>query len=535
MKLKILFLLFFIGLNSCVGVQKHNEQISKLHAVKDLRSDIDDLYLDLKKYHPRLYQYRSKEVLDFKFDSLKKSLKTPLNSRDFYRKTATIIAQMGHGHTVINPPAKKRTKQERKLLKKQKNEFSTLQFEYLNKQLFLRSVQESDSTLLGAQVLKVNNELVTDMDKKYRKMFSSDGFNTTFYDKLIGKHFKSLYFKDNGSVDSVQLTLQTKDSLFDKTFRRVLKEKIAKKEKNSKEKVTEKTIKKVDSVKITSVKKEIATKKLTRREQRRFNKIHGFNISDNTYNRNLKFIGKDSTIAYMKIRGFSNGNYKKFYKQTFTELANKNTQTLIIDLRYNGGGRALEINNLYSYLTDKEFQFFSKSEVNTRIPVLKSIFTNTTPIYSKIIVGVASPFVAIYRAFKMEKENDQLYFNYRTKIQEPNPLNFKGKIYVLINGYSFSSSAVLSSHLHATKRAIFVGEETGGAYNGTVAGFIREHELPNSKVRIRFGMMNLETPHKQNPDGYGIKPAVEIKPTLEDRRNRVDPELDWIVKNIEGE
>ena len=26
------------------------------------------------------------------------------------------------------------------------------------------------------------------------------------------------------------------------------------------------------------------------------------------------FIGKDSVIAYMKIRSFSNGNYKKFYK-----------------------------------------------------------------------------------------------------------------------------------------------------------------------------------------------------------------------------
>ena len=522
MKLRLLTILFFIAISSCVSVKKHNEQISKLHAVKDLRKDIDELYLDLKKYHPKLYQYKSKEVLDYKFDSLKKSINKPLNSREFYRKTATIIAQMGHGHTSINPPEKKRTKEERKLYVKQKNEFNTLGFESLNKKIFISGVQKSDSLLLGAQVLKINNESISDILVNYRKTFSSDGFNTTFYDKVIGKHLKKLYLKNNGRVDSVQLTLKIKDSLFNKTFKKVLRKRI------------KRTDVQKDSVKIKLNKKEKKAKKIARKKRRKYNKIHGYNYEDKTYNRNLKFIGKDTTVAYIKIRSFSKGNYKDFYKQTFTELANKKTQILIIDLRYNGGGRALEINNLYSYLADKEFQFFTRSEVNTRIPVLKAIMTNTTTIYSKIIVGFASPFVAFYRAFKVEKENGQLYFNYKTKVQQPNPLNFKGKIYVLINGYSYSASAILASHLQGSKRAFFVGEETGGSYNGTVAGFMREHELSNSKVKIRFGVMHLAAPYKQKPDGYGIKPDVEITPTIKDRLSKTDPELDWILKDLES-
>jgi C-terminal processing protease CtpA/Prc len=526
MKLKILILLFFISLNSCVSVKKHNKQISRLHTVNDLKNDVDDLYLDLQKYHPRLYQYKSKEVLDFKFDSLKESINARMNSTDFYKKIVPVIAQMGHGHTSLNPPRKKSTKEERRLSRKKKNDFTTLEFEYLNKQLFLKSVQKSDSILLNAQVLKVNNELITDIDEKYRKMFSSDGFNITFYDKVIGKRFKSLYYKDNGGLlDTVQLTLQTKDSLFVKTFKTVLKDSIAKKKKIET---------KVDSIKIKPSKAEKKAKKIAWRKKRKYNKIHGYNYLEKNFRRNLNFIGKDSTIAYMKIRGFSNGDYKSFYEQTFAKLKTKKTENLIIDLRYNGGGRAVEINNLYSYLTDKEFQFFVKSEVNTRIPVLKSIFTNTTPIFAKTLAGIASPFIATYRAVKIKKENNQLYLNYRNKIQKPNSLNFKGKIYVLINGYTFSASSVLSTHLNATKRATFVGEETGGAYNGTVAGFIREHNLPNSKVKISFGMINLETPYKQKPDGYGIKPDKEILPTLEDRRNKVDPELDWVLKEIES-
>jgi C-terminal processing protease CtpA/Prc len=47
------------------------------------------------------------------------------------------------------------------------------------------------------------------------------------------------------------------------------------------------------------------------------------------------------------------------------------------------------------------------------------------------------------------------------------PNAFKGKIYVMINGGSFSASSLISSNLKL-KRVTFVGEETGGAFNGTV-------------------------------------------------------------------
>jgi C-terminal processing protease CtpA/Prc len=43
----------------------------------------------------------------------------------------------------------------------------------------------------------------------------------------------------------------------------------------------------------------------------------------------------------------------------------------------------------------------------------------------------------------------------------------KEKIYVMINGGSFSASSLISSNLK-TPKVTFVGEETGGAFNGTV-------------------------------------------------------------------
>ena len=125
-----------------------------------------------------------------------------------------------------------------------------------------------------------------------------------------------------------------------------------------------------------------------------------------------------------------------------------------------------------------------------------------------------------------------LRFNASIKKEAPNELNYKGKIYVLINGNSFSASSLLSTHLKSNKRATFVGEETGGAFNGTVAGIYKTYQLPTSKIKVRMGLMQIEAHQKQSPDGYGIKPDVKIVPTVEDRKMNRDAELEWVLKDI---
>ena len=105
----------------------------------------------------------------------------------------------------------------------------------------------------------------------------------------------------------------------------------------------------------------------------------------------------------------------------------------------------------------------------------------------------------------------------------------------MINGNSFSASSILSTQLKGNQRAIFVGEETGGAYNGTVAGISKMYELPNTKVKVKVGLLYIDAPFKVTPDGYGVQPDVKIVPTYQDRLNKIDPELAWILEDIEDE
>lgn len=524
MKKTILYLCFVILFASCTSVKKHNEQIAKLHAVEDLHKDLDKVYKQLQKHHPKLYQYTSKEVLGFKFDSLKSTITSPISSRDFYKKLAPVVVYVKQGHVSVSPPNKRFTKKERKALKKKKFQFSDLDFEYLDDKLWVKETQTKDSTIVGSEVVNIDNENVTELIKKYKTMFSSDGYNQTFYNRRVGKSFTAFFYRDKGFIDSLKVTFKANDSLFDKTFKRI--------EKKEKKAVSD-SIKPKKAIKLSKAKKK--ENRLAAKAKRKHDNKYGYIKSRKIYTRNFSFIGKDSSVAYIKIRGFKNGKFKDFYKECFTKIDSAKTKNLVIDLRDNGGGRISEISNLYSYLTDKEYQFILESEVNSRIPFLKSYMSNAMPNSLKAFVGVLSPIVLTHNLIKTKKKDGKLYYKFKqSKVEEPNPLNFKGDVYVLINGNSFSASSILSTNLQANNRAKFVGEETGGAYNGTVAGIYKIYELPTSKLKIRMGLMQVETPFKQQPDGFGVIPDVEILPTIEDRRQGIDPELDWILKDIES-
>ena len=527
MKKRLLTLITIVLLYSCVSIEKHNTEITKLHEVSALHEDVDKAYAQLKKHHPRLYQFRSKEIIDYKFDSLKAAITSPMDSRTFYKHLAAVTKYIGQGHLAINPPSKSYTKKERKALKKKKFDINNLDYEYLDGKLLIVQARGKDSLLVGSEVLKFEDETSQSLIEKYKPLIASDGYNTTFYNRVVGTRFMSYYAKDRGRFDSISLTLKNRDSTFIKKFKRVSKKK---------------PISRKDSIQIDSI--SVKKKKLTRAERKekkieqkkkeKRNQKYGYNPSRKEFTRNLDFVGVDSTIALLKIRGFTKGKFKGFYNETFATLDSLKTKHLVIDLRNNFGGRLNEIDYLYSFLTDKKYSMVNPSEVNSRVPFLKVLMSNTTPLGMKLFVGLLSPFIAIHNVLKTSKKDGKLYYKLKSsKENDPNPLNFKGTIYVLINGNSFSASAILSTQLKGNKRAIFVGEETGGAYNGTVAGIGKMYELPNTKVKVKVWFMHIDAPFKVTPDGYGVHPDVEIIPTYQDRFNKIDPELVWVLENIE--
>ncbi|MDY8136490.1 S41 family peptidase [Aquimarina sp. 2201CG5-10] len=521
MNRKLFLYIAIILLSSCGSVKKHNQQISKVHSPEELHKDVDYAYKKLKKLHPDIYWYISKEELDKKISDLKSKVKKPLTTKEFYSVFAPVITNIKQGHLSVHTPSKKQTKRERKVKGKKKSPFSSLSFYTNGNKLFVKKVFENDSALIPeSEVLSVDDEKVSDLLDYFKTLHASDGYNKTFIPEFVGSRFGFFYSNIHQQKDSIQLHLKLKDSLYS-TYLYVSYDKM---NSSPKEDTTD-----VVKKKLTKVERKIA--KETQKKIRKKNYRYGYNKRTKDYNRNFGFLASDidTPIGYMQIRSFTNGGYKEFYKESFAKIDSAQCKNLIIDLRGNLGGRLVEIDDLYSYLTDKEYVLIEKSKMTKRLSFLYPYF-HTKSWATKTVATIFSPVLGIYQVFKVKNENGEPYFKFRqSKLREPKSNAYKGKVYVLINGESFSASSILSTHLKATKRATFVGEETGGAYNGTVAGIYAKVELPNSRINMRVGLMKINAPYTIEPDGYGIKPDVPIKSTTE---NEEEEELKWILQDI---
>lgn len=520
MKKSLIFLFTFVFFVSCSSVKKHNNQINKTISVEKLKRDVDFAYAKLQKFQPAMYWYISKEKLEFKFDSLKTTFTKPLTSLEFYKKITPVVNEIRQGHLGIYPNTKRYTKKETKaIIKKGMGPFSQFEFMMFDDKLYVAKNNSTDSTIIvGSQIVRIDSVSTDGLLKEYRKLMTSDGFNTTFYKHQLPKKFSSFYVYDNGVKDSLLYEFKFNDSTKNVWIKR----------KNVAETKTDS----IDFIVKKQTKEERKKLALANKKKRIYNSKNGYDAVQKEFQRSLSFIEKDSSVAVLKIKSFSIGNYQPFYKEAFKRINDNKSSTLILDLRGNPGGRLSEINQLYSFVADSAIAFTDKSEVVSKTSFLKRDYFGGS-LVTNFLKTLAYPIYVSYIYLKVKKEDGKYYYTTSENKVKALPDNrFEGKMYVLIDGGSFSASSIISSNLKGSKRAIFVGEETGGAYNGTVAGQMPIIELPNSKVKIRVGLMKIAAHYKTDEIGHGIHPDIKIIPTLEDKINNNDPEMNWILNDI---
>lgn len=206
--------------------------------------------------------------------------------------------------------------------------------------------------------------------------------------------------------------------------------------------------------------------------------------------------------ALLTIKDFHDDVLKKEYRQHFNreiasffeQIINSGTRNLILDLRNNQGGDIENGVYLLAYLLDKPF-----SVVNE--------YFNITHSEMKHCNGPS-----------LGKHN-------------PKTENFKGNLYVLINGGSFSNSGIVASCLRANKRAVFVGEETGGNPD-VLTGFSNDINLPNTKIYVEVPTKQFVMTSKVNNQARGLMPDQLVAPSIEDILSGNDRALHYTIDLI---
>ena len=214
-------------------------------------------------------------------------------------------------------------------------------------------------------------------------------------------------------------------------------------------------------------------------------------------------------VAYLKIRLMDpkrieedGKEIKKFYNKI------KDYDKLIIDIRGNGGGSDYYwIENIIKPLTFKPlsvnyYMFERGGEYNKKIyDSMGSEFRGISSISPEILN-------------KMPQEVKTEFKNYEisTAVIKPyNSINFKGKIYLLVDKAVYSSSDGFASFAKASKFATLIGERTGGDGIGPDPIIF---SLPNSGAIVRYSSLLCLNPDYTINEEVQTAPDIEVNPAV---------------------
>jgi C-terminal processing protease CtpA/Prc len=183
-------------------------------------------------------------------------------------------------------------------------------------------------------------------------------------------------------------------------------------------------------------------------------------------------------VAEIHIGHFVGDNFSQWVETTFETLQQKQTGVLILDLRGNGGGEDKNVALFLSFLVNKPFRYLDHVDVKTITPSFQDQ------------LGWSADFSTILKERTVPNPSGGYLLTAEMlpglADQPPADHTFQGKIFVFIDGGSFSGAADLAALIHHLKRGTFIGEETGGGYYGNSSGKLPTVTLPNSGLKLQL-------------------------------------------------
>jgi hypothetical protein len=457
---------------------KEKSALAKRFAPVDLRADLHIMRQGLEAGSPGLYRHTSKQAFDKAWLRAEGSLRQPLRASEFFRVAAPLIAAIKNGHTQLRLPAAEAQDLEETV------PLFPLGVRVLGQRIFVvRDFSGEAETLAGSEIRAINGVIPRVLIERLLTAVSADGDVETSRRRIIsGWGFIQRLHTILGFQTPFILSLR--DSCSPRDFTRVVNG--------------------VPGALISKEWKDLYPRDLEAGNRRFFD----FRFSD------------DDRIGIMTIPSwddFVDSDHKttiqEFFHSAFTAIQERAARALIIDVRDNGGGEDSYGTLLASYLLDKPFEYFTDiwmkglsfdflrySEPSYRI--------GTTNMLPKEITDLSERWAdGRYHLTKRPNWGTQ-------QLSAP---GFKGRVYVLINGNSFSASTEFSAFLWSRRRAEFVGEEASGYWRSNTSGPSPTLTLPATKLRLTVPLVEFDLAVTDGtPGAHGVKPDHEVTYTVED-------------------
>ena len=231
----------------------------------------------------------------------------------------------------------------------------------------------------------------------------------------------------------------------------------------------------------------------------------------------LDFKWMDNNIAYVSLNSFEDSKINTLFLEKLPELYK--AKGLIVDLRNNGGGNTNIGGEILQYLTNDKVLYGSKNSTRLHTPTFKA--------WGRFVEAKDTVISEFHKKAYLSF-NDKFMYDFEYK---PQTLNLDAQRIVvptaILIGHNTASAAedfliYADNQKHMTK----IGENTFGS-----TGQPLMFDLPGG------GSARICTKKDTYPDGrefvgYGIKPDIIVKRSLNDYLSKKDPVLEKAVNYV---
>lgn len=233
---------------------------------------------------------------------------------------------------------------------------------------------------------------------------------------------------------------------------------------------------------------------------------------------------RDDKVAVFTLRSFTKGdgfNPAKAFADVFARIRDAGVEDLILDVRSNGGGRDGYGALLFSYLAADTFTYAGARVLNKK----RFAFIGQTDDW---MLNWMSYFIS------KKKTSDGRWALNRDldRSQKPATNPYLGRVFLLVDGRTFSTASEFVSVARYYRRATIVGEETGTAYGGG-SGAAVSLVLRNTGLIVNVPIIAYFLPSARDPDASrGVLPDIDVHPTITDLLAGRDPVRDTALAVI---
>lgn len=470
--------------------QKVSNELEKI-PVKNLLSDFN--LLQNAYYETRIgLWYNSRTAFDSICNLQKAKITVPMNALEFYRILAPVVSFTKEGHCNI------KISDEITAYLKQNGTYLPFGIKILDKKVYVINDYQKFK-FKGLILSKINGESIESIMKKMLDIEPADGFNVTSKYRWIEGSFSKYYARYFPPSKLINLELINPENG---------------------EKIVYENIPSCSFKEFAGLNEEIKK-----------------SIPNYTFKKSSDFaINLLTSTAVITVNTFSLGSYddkrkgfQLFLEKAFDSISSQKIKHLIIDIRKNEGGEQGMEDHFLSYLTSDNYKKYKYVE----IPGFTYSFLEHTNYAGEKDILIKELKEDFYLATDGRYLNkDGHYFG-----EKPNVKNFKGDIYILISGLTFSGGSEFAALAKNYTNAKFIGEETGGGYYGNSSGSFLNFTLPHTKITGRIPLCKFVIEPKANdiPFGQGVLPDYEMQPSIKDYFSGYDKEMEFVKTLIAGQ